>query len=54
MVEYALINSLVTGISFVSTNFQQMVNGLTRNPSAGWGIVIIMAGVAWWLTRRRV
>jgi hypothetical protein len=58
MVEYALINSLVTGVSFVSSSvssgFQQMVNGLMRDPNAGWGLLMIMAGVAWWITRRRV
>lgn len=54
MVEYALINSLVTGMSFISLNFQHMVNGLAHNPNAGWGIVLIMVGFAWWITRRRV
>ena len=54
MAEYALINFLVTGVSFVSFNFQQMVNGVMHNPNAGWGLIMIMAGVAWWMTRRRV
>lgn len=58
MAEYALITSLVTGVSFisssVSSSFQQIVNGLMRDQNAGWGIVMIMAGIAWWLTRRRV
>lgn len=54
MVEYALINSLVTGVSFLSFNFQQMVNSLVRDPNAGWGLVMLIVGVAWWMTRRRV
>src|SRR5918999_2321652 len=54
MVEYALINSLVTGVSFLSFNFQQMVNGLVRDPNAGWGLIMLIVGVAWWMTRRRV
>lgn len=58
MAEYALINSLVTGMSFISSSvssgFQQMVNGLMRDQNAGWGIVMILVGVAWWITRRRV
>lgn len=54
MIEYALINSLVTGVSFLSLNFQQMVNGLVRDPNAGWGLVIFMVAIAWWMTRHRV
>jgi len=54
MMEYALINSLVTGMSFISFNFQQTVNSLVHNPNAGWGLVMVMVGVAWWMTRRRV
>jgi len=54
MVEYALINSLVTGVSFLSFNFQQMVNSLVREPNAGWGVVMLIVAAAWWMTRRRV